>query len=358
MATAIRRRRRFPVGTVFGAIAVVFLLGFVYLASGNTIPLPFTDAELSLPSAKAEEPKKDPNALKDGYVWVFRAGRDLRAYQAVVNDDLFEVRGGKLDLAKYQWPKDRVEKDGVYVVDRIAELRGRVLKSDKLKGFVFSEGDFYEKGTKPGFTAGIPEGYQGIRLELGAVKGLPGLTKDDRFDVIAVIEKDDKKKAKPTKRSEKLDSFNKKREELLGLEEEEEEDSWTEQVVSNGIVVTGTLVRSEMQETSSLMNGTRSTAVGRQEMLVAIKREECAKFVEMLGTKTKLFCLPYSGRAEVMKELKAGDAPASAGPLIAQEEEEDEDRPEYGMIEQLKGSSRSVELVVDRDATRNKGEGR
>jgi len=67
-------------------------------------------------------------------------------------------------------------------------FRGRVLRDDKGAGLAVSESDFYPKGTNASFTAGIEPGYRGVTLDPAKIFGLDALNRNDRFDLVAVID--------------------------------------------------------------------------------------------------------------------------------------------------------------------------
>ena len=73
------------------------------------------------------------------------------------------------------------------VLTNINDIRGRVLGRDKPAGFVFTESDFLPRGSREGLTAGIPPGKRAMRVDATQVKGVYGLRRGDRFDIVATL---------------------------------------------------------------------------------------------------------------------------------------------------------------------------
>lgn len=341
MATAIYRRRRFPWSTVVLGVFVVVLLVFVALVSGAKIPLPFTDTVLAW--NQAEEEKDEEEVLPEGMVWVLRAARDIPAYRSIDNDDVLEVRQGKVGFAKYAWKADSVEENGLFTVDRLKDLKGRVLKRNKDKGRLFAESDFFEKGTKAGVTAGIPVGFQGLWVGVNEIEGLASLSRDDLFDIFAVVPRDEKKKRDM---NSMLDGIHKTREEMMLNNRADEPKAKVEMIVSNGRVVTGVQVRSELETSSSLMSGSRTKATPKQEIFIAVRREEVPNLVEKLGMNITVYCLPHSGRGEA-RDGEPLPPPATTASLDEDDPEGDEEEtPAYDFVEVIRGDVRSLETTI------------
>lgn len=340
MATAIRRRRRFPWGTIVLVAVMMGLLLFVALASGVEVKVPFTNTVLAFD--KEEPVKVDPNKLPEGKVWVLRAARDISAYSAISTEDLVRQKTTGISYVRFPWDEDKVKSSGFFTAGRVSELMGRVLKRDKEAGKILSENDFFERGTKPGVTAGIPLGYGGFRVGLGDIEGLAGLNRGDRFDIMAIVERDDDDDS-----SREIPGLVGERQRLLGLNEDETPKVQVLTIVSNGLVVSGTMVRREIMNSSSLMGGASQKASAKQEMVIAVRNEERAVLVEKLGTKAKVYCVPYSGRGEakgaVSPPAKANSLLSSAGAEQGADLKSDASAP--GVVEIIRGTERLLEMT-------------
>jgi hypothetical protein len=67
-------------------------------------------------------------------------------------------------------------------------LRDRVLRDDKAAGLAVCEADFYPRGTNASYTAAVEPGYRGVTLDPTKIFGLDNLNRNDRFDLVAVID--------------------------------------------------------------------------------------------------------------------------------------------------------------------------
>ena len=65
----------------------------------------------------------------------------------------------------------------------LSQIRGRVLREDHPAGYVFTETDFFPKGTRPGVAGGIPPGCRGLAVDARKIVGLDKLRQGDRFDI-------------------------------------------------------------------------------------------------------------------------------------------------------------------------------
>lgn len=91
---------------------------------------------------------------------------------------------GTFDVA---WVDEKIVKEKGLVRDP-GPFRGRVLRDDKPAGLAVSESDFYPRGTNASFTAAIEPGYRGVTLDPSKVLGIDALNRNDRFDLIAIID--------------------------------------------------------------------------------------------------------------------------------------------------------------------------
>src|SRR4029453_14128773 len=101
-------------------------------------------------------------------------------YTKITRDHLVDLKNQSLSVVYL--PPQAVTKD---MILNIGDIIGRVLNHDKQRGYVFTEADFYPKGTREGVVAGIPPGKRAIRVQADKVDGLFGLQPGDRFDLVA-----------------------------------------------------------------------------------------------------------------------------------------------------------------------------
>ena len=118
-----------------------------------------------------------------GTVAIPAAAVGIPAYTRVRLEHLVNSRTG--DLHAVYLPEGSILPE-TFVDAR--EIIGRVVVSDKLAGQLFSENDFFPPGTREGIVAGIPSGKRAIRIDARKVNGIVGLSRGDRFDLVATLD--------------------------------------------------------------------------------------------------------------------------------------------------------------------------
>ena len=107
--------------------------------------------------------------------------RPVSAFEAITREHLIDPRTGQLNVV---W----LPESNAQVASRdLANVMGRVLRRDKTAGAVLTEADFLPKGTKPGFSAGIPPGKFAVTVPAAGIPGLEQLRHGDRFDLMVSL---------------------------------------------------------------------------------------------------------------------------------------------------------------------------
>ena len=256
-----------------------------HLATGGEIPLPFSDRTLSLAGKQAE-------AAVDmsGYVQVPISGRVIPAYSKLVREDVIHPKTQK--LATYPLRKDAVPDN---VITDLKVLLGRVLAKEKPAGYVFTESDFLEVGTRPGITAGIPAGKRAFRCDVSRINGLFGLNPGDRFDLVATLPIDDK----PAQ--SQLQKFGGTYGPALALQSSFQnltKQATVEVLVQSGVVVEAVDTRAIPVSSSSLTSGQVTRTKPIQEIVIAIDPEEIAPLTEALAVEAEVTAWARSGRPD------------------------------------------------------------
>jgi Flp pilus assembly protein CpaB len=225
-----------------------------------------------------------------GMVPVPISARAIPAYTQVTRDHIWNPQMGELSVV-YLHPSQI----GPTMIRNIGELVGRVLKYEKPAGYVFTNDDFYPKGTRPGLVAGIPPGKRAIRVDAERVFGLQGLSQGDHFDLVSAV---------PVE-NDRSGVGSRKQASVLPL-------------VQNGLVVQAVSVRSLPTTSSSVIRGTVNGSKPVQEVVIAVDPSEGVRLTEALAVDARILCLPRSGRpgedaASVMPVL-APRAPAPTAP--------------------------------------------
>jgi len=123
----------------------------------------------------------EPVGPPPGSVRLILAGRDVPAYSQLSPDALRAPNG------QFQFIDIPEESLQPGTLRTVADLAGRVLRADKRRGFLFTEADFFPKGTRPGLTAGIPPGKRAVALPAEKIQGIALLRAFDTFDIVASI---------------------------------------------------------------------------------------------------------------------------------------------------------------------------
>lgn len=220
-----------------------------------------------------------------GKVTVPLSAVTIPAYTRIGREHVWDAKRQRLNVTFM----DPSQLDGI-VVD-LKELFGRVLAREKRAGYVFTEDDFLEPGTRPGLVAGIPPGMRALRVEADRIHGMHGLGAGDRFDLMATIPIDGKAlPALPLGATYRAH-----------LEMQAKMSNWQKQatvraIVQNGVVVVPVTVRATPATRQSLTAGARTTTRPVQEVVIAVAPHEVAPLTEALAVKADVMAVPRSGR--------------------------------------------------------------
>ena len=273
------------------ALLAVFLLGagllVVLLAGGDEFTIPFTDQTISLRFGDDE----GPTGVPEGLVGVPISNRPIPAYRKLTREDIW-------DNENQTWALTFVSQEGIDRVGMITsprEIIGRVMDHEKPRGFVFTEGDFMPKGTRPGLVAGIPPGKRAVTVDATRVKGLAGLHPGDRFDLVATLPIDD--------RANKLS--NELYEGVWGNQMALQanmtnagKQATVRSIVQSGVVVSPMSIREVPVSQQSLTQGLVTRTRPVQEVVIAVAPEEVPDVVEALAIDAAIDCVPRSGHPD------------------------------------------------------------
>ena len=125
----------------------------------------------------------DADALREpmrGMVPVLTPAQDVEAFSALTDTNLIDEASGQ--LYTYYFPSDRV---GETWLTDASELYGRVLARSVRRGTPLTEADLLPAGTRPGISAGVPEGMVAMVLRTERLEGFGDLSQGDRFAIMA-----------------------------------------------------------------------------------------------------------------------------------------------------------------------------
>lgn len=286
-----RRRIAWSAWLLPGALVVLSLVGLGLLASSMGW----------LSDGRARSRGAPP-----GTIAVPAAAIGIPAYTRVGLDHLIDTGTG--DLHAVYLPEGSILPETM--VDP-RELIGRVLATDKRRGQLFSETDFFPPGTREGIVAGIPSGKRALRIDATKVNGIVGLARGDRFDLVAT---DDLRKG----RSGPVVVQGVAQGQLGAMGSSVH----SSMVVENGAVV-------QPLETRTIP-GRQAQFV--EEMVIAVGPEEVAYLTRALHSGARVDCVPRSGRPIDEEGANASD------PRPAR-------RRGVNMVETIAGGSRSAVAV-------------
>ena len=233
--------------------------------------------------------KDGPGEPKTG-IPCYVAVRAIPAYQKVTGDDLWDPQ--RQELRVQHLSESLVKERGI--LSDLGSIRGRVLRHNKSPGFVFTEADFFPKGTRPGIVAGIPPGKRGARVDAGKVSGLVGLNPGDRFDLISTIPiEEESLEALP-----KLGGFYGPAIELEARIGNYRKQATVRVLVQSGVVVSPLENRQIPVNVSSLTQGPMQRTRVAQEIVIAIEPDEVALLTQALAVEASLTCIPRSGHTD------------------------------------------------------------
>jgi hypothetical protein len=221
-----------------------------------------------------------------GWVAVLVSPAPIPAYTKLTRDHLWNPKKGEFSHI-FMDPAEVTSN----MATRFDMVIGRVLKTAKAAGYVFTEEDFTPKHTRPGLPAGIPSGWRAMRLAADKVEGLIGLEEGDSFDLISTIAIEPKalegtNVAGSYPPQLRLDQAKLKHQAVVRV------------IVHGGIIVQPLQTRQVLTSNSSLFNGQSTRGKPVQEIVIAAEPDEMVQLAEALAVEAKLTCLPCSGRSD------------------------------------------------------------
>ncbi|HZV00324.1 MAG TPA: hypothetical protein VFF73_26635 [Planctomycetota bacterium] len=225
----------------------------------------------------------------EGYRPVIASPRPIPMYTQLTKENLWNPEEPPFKLI---WvPAAAITSD---MLTSFQQVAGRVLNHDKPADYGFTEADFYPRGTKPGWGAGVPEGKRGYTAVAEKISGLVGLTAGDHFDLMATIPID-------PKAYETLQQLGPGMTQQLGIQIKlmgENKQARGRVIVQDGVVV----VPLHTREVPTTRAGTLTSAAVQtmkpvQEVVVAVDPDEVGPLMEALAVGADLTCVARSNRS-------------------------------------------------------------
>ena len=276
-----RKRSTFPTLTV--TILVLLVLGLLLFVAVRLIT---TDEIRSWFGAEKDE-SSSQNALPAGTVAVPICPRDIPAYTKILRDHLWSPE--KQIFAYIAIPEDQVPEGAFRTIN---DIRGRVTRRVKKRGFVFTEDDFYPAGTREGLVAAIPPGMRSMRVATSQIQGLHFLKPGDRFDVVGA------RTIEPTKKGVGSLVVDANVSSMLDASTRRGKRADVSVLVRNGIVIEPVKIRAEPKVGASLTRGTFAQALPVQEVVIAVRPDEVTHLAQAFATDVSVWCTARSGRPD------------------------------------------------------------
>ena len=205
--------------------------------------------------------------------------RPLKAFSRITPDDLADPDTG--ELRKYYFKTDAAHGEWMTSVN---DLVGRVVSRDVSAGYIFSPNDLLPADSAEGISGGVPAGRMALSVDLETIKGLGGLGRGARFDLLASV---------PFKPGEAFA--------VLGSSVE----------VSGGAISQTEL--NDRARNTVLAEGAMIVGVNEQTATIAVQPSEVAAIAKAITLETSMYVLVRpSGldpRADVPSELKSEPSP-------------------------------------------------
>ncbi len=293
------RPRRSSTPWVVVTLLLIGVYGLaVYLQVEGYLRLPFELPLVSQFQRATSEGAVDAQSNARGKIAVPMSAADIPAYTKLRREHMWDSKRGRFTTIL-------LDEDDVpaAVLRDFSEIVGRVLDHDKPAGYVFTEDDFYPKGTREGLVAGIPPNKMMLLVEANKVKGLFGLRPGDRFDIVRTIPVDSKGGAVSRETAGpygdqislamKLSNWDKQAEVRV--------------VVRDGVVVTPVKTRAKPTSSQSLTRGAVARSVPIQEIYIAVAPEEAAPLSEAMAVGADVRAVIRSGHATVPANIGVSD---------------------------------------------------
>ncbi len=112
--------------------------------------------------------------LPPGFVPVLASGMKIPAYTKITRDHLIDPKTGRFAFVPV--PEGEIPKEAILSPN---EVIGRVLNHNKPSSYLFTERDFFPKGTRAGLSGAIPSGKVSLTLERTKIQGIAGLEQQE-----------------------------------------------------------------------------------------------------------------------------------------------------------------------------------
>jgi Flp pilus assembly protein CpaB len=231
--------------------------------------------------------------LPPGYVKVLASSVKIPAYTKITRDQLLDPKTGLWAFVPV--PEGEIPKEAILSPNAVI---GRVLNHDKSASYVFTERDFFPKGTRAGLAGAIPPGKVSLTLERTKIQGISGLQQQDRIDLTATIPVETPKASGNLAKGILQEAQMAAMEKLARV-----------RVLATNAVLIEFTQHDKAITSRSISNGTQVKKVPVEEVVLAVSPEEVAPIQEALSTDVAISCVVRSGQPGDSGVATAGSDP-------------------------------------------------
>ncbi len=225
-------------------------------------------------------------------------------------------------------------------------LIGRVLKFDKSAGYPIGESDLLPPGTRPGIVAGVPMGKRAMIVDADRIAGARALNRGDRFDLIAALTPETKRRVLGTPRRSQAPAPTQGITELPGadgsaLDQPEPDEPATELllIADNGAVIKAVTTR-DVPRGNRTATGVPAQTELRQEFTIAVSPDEVVRLTRALAEGAEIILVARTGLP--------GETPDLAGSIVIPDADAERDTippPSPRTVETLRGTDREIVVI-------------
>jgi Flp pilus assembly protein CpaB len=218
--------------------------------------------------------------LPPGYVRIMASGSRIPAYTKITRDHLLDQKTGQWAYVPVR--EEAIPKEAILSPN---DVMGRVLNHEKPANYVFTERDFFPKGTRAGLAGAIPAGKVSLTLERTKIQGIAGLQPEDRIDLTAAIPVENPKGSGNLGKGIAQQTQIAAMEKLARI-----------RVLAHNAVLIEFTQHDKSVTSHSISQGVQQRKIPVEEVVIAIDPGEVAPIQEALSTDVAISCVVRSGQ--------------------------------------------------------------
>ncbi|TVQ63005.1 MAG: hypothetical protein EA379_04710 [Phycisphaerales bacterium] len=267
--------------TVILIILIVILGAFVTLVAVGEVAVNWDGLRNRL-GLNSSETRAEPARveLREGQAYAIVTRRPIQAYEALTIEH-FHDREGRLfrvAVTPDSFPSPPF--------NDVVSMIGRVSATDIPAGRAIHDGLLMPAGTRPGVVAAVPPGKRAMVLDASLIRGVHGLNRGDRVDIIATMSIDLARQFRAATAGAHV----------ANLGGDSEVSSFDRQVVMRVLVENGQIVQPARQRATQ--GAPTSSRRGPEEIIIAVDPNEVTLLNEAIALGADIMCVARSGRPD------------------------------------------------------------